>query len=121
MNWQKNLRLPIIFSSNSILELRRELDDMGFQLDPLINFKPFGFFDYISYKIEAKCVLSDSGTITEESSILNFPAINIRKNHERPRESFEEGAVMLAGLDYNLIHQALNILDHQPRGVVKDC
>ena len=95
---------------------KKKMDEKNITLNPLVELlNPQGFFDYVKLQIAAKAVFSDSGTITEESSILNFPAINIRNVHERP-EGMEEGAVMLTGLSMERIKEALIILQSQPKG-----
>ncbi len=95
---------------------RMKIDAEGISLDSRIELlRPLGFSDYVKLQINSKAVLSDSGTITEESSILNFPALNMRNSHERP-EGMEEASVIMTGLSLDNVYRGLAVLETQGRG-----
>lgn len=106
--------MPVIVSTHP--RTRNRMQNLNVDINKNVQFmKPFGFLDYVNLQINAYVVLSDSGTITEESSILNFPALNLRDVHERP-EGFEEASVMFVGLNPERIFQGIKILQQQKRG-----
>jgi UDP-N-acetyl-L-fucosamine synthase len=106
--------LPVIVSAHP--RTQKKINEVGIQFSDRIRLvKAMGFFDYVHLMMKAHTTLSDSGTITEESSILNFRALNIREAHERP-EGMEEAAVMMTGLDPRTVFDALKIVESQPVG-----
>ena len=112
----EKFQIPIIFSTHPRTRKKINKDKFNSQIR-FIN--PVSFSEYINLQINSKLVLSDSGTINEESSILNFPAINFRETHERP-EAFEEGSVIFSGLSLERLLQSIKLIESQKRGEQRD-
>ncbi|HDX9579059.1 TPA: UDP-N-acetylglucosamine 2-epimerase (non-hydrolyzing) [Bacillus pseudomycoides] len=109
--------MPVIVSTHP--RTKKMIDAKGIEFNPLVKtMKPLGFNDYVKLQIKSKAVLSDSGTISEESSILGFRALNIRQAHERP-EAMEEASVMMVGLRKERILQGLGILETQEKNTLR--
>tara|TARA_B100001173_G_scaffold298903_1_gene296941 strand:- start:32 stop:1180 length:1149 start_codon:yes stop_codon:yes gene_type:complete len=109
----KKYKLPVIVSTHPRTQNRIDQADLDVEVNPLVKFiKPVGFFDYIKLQQNAFCVISDSGTISEESSILSFPAIMIRKAHERP-ECMDEGSLIMSGLKSERIIESIEVVTKQ--------
>ena len=108
----REYEMPVIVSTHP--RTRQRLEKLGVEgLDPRIQFlKPFGFFDYVKLQMEAFCILSDSGTITEEASLLNLPAVTIRNAHERP-EGMDEGVLIMSGLKAERVLDAVRVVTQQ--------
>jgi len=114
----KDFEIPVIVSTHP--RTRNQLEKQSITTHELVRFlKPLAFTDYIKLQESAKVTLSDSGTITEESSVLNFPALNLRETNERP-EGMEEGSVMMVGMDKERIYQGISILESQSRGLERN-
>lgn len=114
----ESYNLPVIVSTHP--RTRNQIEAQGIEFHPNIQLlKPLGFHDYNHLQKNAKAVLSDSGTINEESSIMNFPALNLREAHERP-EGMEEASVMMVGLEVERVMQGLTILETQRSGALRD-
>src|SRR5699024_6862963 len=108
---------PVIISTHP--RTKKKIEERNIKFNPLIQtLKPLGFIEYVKLQKEAKATLSDSGTISEESSILGFKALNIRQAHERP-EAFEEAYVMMVGLKKERIIQSLEVLETQERDTLR--
>ena len=113
----ENYGYPIIFSVHPRTRLR--IEELGIQFNEFVKIlKPLSFTDYVALQLDSFVVMSDSGTITEEASILNLRALNLRDSQERP-EGFEEGTVMLTGVNLSRITQALKILNGQQVGELR--
>jgi len=110
--------LPVVVSTHPRTQMRVDATGVVFHTNVRLM-KPLGFHDYVNLQMNAKSVLSDSGTINEESSILNFPALNLREAHERP-EGMEEAVVMMVGLEVDRVRQGLAIVCKQARGEQRD-
>jgi len=110
--------LPVLVTTHP--RTRKRIEQQNFKLDPSIQLlKPFGFFDYVKLQQSAKATLSDSGTITEEASLLNFPVLNLRESFER-QEGMDEAAVMLTGLDCSRVIQGIRNLESRSRGTQRE-
>lgn len=110
-------QLPVIVSTHP--RTRKMIEEKGLEFNDLVRLvKPMGFTEYNNLQLNSKAVLSDSGTISEESSILKFKALNLREAHERP-EAMEEGAVMMVGLEKERIIQGLTVLDTQEKDTLR--